>query len=139
MPSESRTVSMSFSELIDVAWPARPVKSGRVRRSFWWRRLGCSRILQFVFANERAGKIHAVRRVENRNLDSVNDQRDSSILSIGVQRLDDVVLQGCEQFLIALLILCFGVFAFALVIPFLRVQRVDLGLDLGWSCPARLL
>src|SRR5258707_15007607 len=101
--------------------------------------MGRSRILKVEFANERAGNIHALGNIENRYLTTINDHRDTASPGISIQGLADIVLKRCEQILIALLILRLGIFAFALVILLLLVQRVDPGLDLGRSCAARLL
>src|SRR6266436_591084 len=102
-------------------------------------RLGRGRIFQVIITNKRPSNIHALGGIKNRNLAAINDQGDAASFSVSIQGLADILLQWPEQILIALLILGFGIFASALEIPFLLIQGVDLGLDLRWSCAARLL
>src|SRR5260370_38266852 len=140
MPSESRTVSISSSEFIDVDRLSR-VHSVRCARAglLWQRRLGRGRILQVVFSNESLGDIHALGRIQNRHLAAIDAQRDTVSFGVSIEGLTDIVLQGKEQILISLLILCFGVFTLARILPFLLSLLALLALDLPLGSASRLL
>src|SRR6267142_1529719 len=103
MASESRTVSISFSEIIGADRLCVNQNSPRAPL-LWGRQLGRNRILQVVFGNERLGNVHALGRIQNRRLAAIDDQGNSVSFSVGIERLAHFVLERQEQILLALLI-----------------------------------
>src|SRR5260221_11041461 len=85
--------------IIDVDKWLPAAKNVRACCLFWWRRLGRSRILQVVFANERAGNIHALGNIENRYLTTINDQRDTTSSVITILGLVELALLRPELIL----------------------------------------